>query len=127
MHTKIHKVIFNQIKIQFVIVYDYTHMMKITFMIHKSEQIRENPFIPPESSERLLYWTAYSYTQGEPKIATEPIDFSFDTKLSSLPETLSLPSTPSKNLISPTICPLNFSTNLDARYQEQPSTNTPYD
>ena len=55
----------------------------------------------------------------------EPIDISLDTTLSSLPETLSLPSTPSLSQISPTLFPLNFPTNLDARYQEQSSTNTP--
>ena len=42
-----------------------------------------------------------------------------------MPGTLSLPSTPSLSQISPTLFPLNFPTNLDARYQEQSSTNTP--
>ena len=55
----------------------------------------------------------------------EPIDISSDTTLSSLPETLSLPSTPSISQISPTLFPLNFPSNHDARYQEQSSTNTP--
>ena len=55
----------------------------------------------------------------------EPIDISSDTTLSSLPETLSRPSTPSLSQISPTLFPLNYPTNLDARYQEQSSTNTP--
>ena len=55
----------------------------------------------------------------------EPIDFSSDTTLSSLPETLSLPLTPSLCQNSPTLFPLNFPTNLDARYQEHSSTNTP--
>ena len=54
----------------------------------------------------------------------EPIDISSDTTLSSLPETLSLPSTPSLSQISPTLFPLNFPTNFDARYPEQSSTNT---
>ena len=35
------------------------------------------------------------------------------------------PSTPSLSQISPTLFPLNFPTNLDARYQEQSSNNTP--
>ena len=35
MPIKMHKVIANQIKIQFVITYLYTHMMKIIFNIHK--------------------------------------------------------------------------------------------
>ena len=54
-----------------------------------------------------------------------PIDISTDTTLSSLPETLSLPSTPSLSQISPTLFPLNFPNNLDARYREQSSSNTP--
>ena len=45
--------------------------------------------------------------------------------LSILPETLSLPSTPSLSQISPTIFPLNFPTHLDSRYQEQSSNNIP--
>ena len=91
-----------------------------------SEQIRENPFNPPDSTERPTYCSTHSYTQGEPKLLNEPIDVSSDTTLSSLPETLSLPSTPSlSQQISPTLSPLNFPTNLDARYQEQSSTNTP--
>ena len=44
---------------------------------------------------------------------------------SSLQETLSLPSTPSISQKSPTLFPLNFPSNHDARYQEQSSTNTP--
>ena len=55
----------------------------------------------------------------------EPTDISSDTTLSSLPETLSLPSTPSISQISPTLFPFNFPTNLDTRYQKQSSTNTP--
>ena len=89
-----------------------------------SEQIRENPFNTPESTERLPYWASHSYTQGEPKIVREPKDISSDTTSLTLPETLSLPSTPSISQISPTPSPLIFPTNLDARYQEQPSTNT---
>ena len=55
----------------------------------------------------------------------DPIDISTDTTLSSLPETLSLPSTPSLSQISPKFFPLNFPNNLDARYREQSSTNIP--
>ena len=91
-----------------------------------SELIRESPFNPPDTTERPPYWATHSYTQGEPNLVNEPIDISSDTTLSSLPETLSLPSTPSLSQISPTLFPLNFPTNLDARYQEQSSTNTPY-
>ena len=65
-----------------------------------------------------------AFTQGEPKIANEAIDISSDTTLS-LPETLSLPSTPSLSQISPTPFPLNFPTNLDARYREHSSNNVP--
>ena len=65
-----------------------------------SQQIRENPFNPPDTRERPPYWATHSYTQGEPNIVNEPIDISTDTTLSSLPETLSLPSTPSLSQIS---------------------------
>ena len=92
-----------------------------------SQQIRENPFNPPDITERPPYWTTHSYTQGEPNLVNDPIDISSDTTLSSLSETISLPSTPYSSQMSPTLFPLNFPTNLDARYQEQSSTNTPYD
>ena len=53
-------------------------------------------------------------------------DISTDTTTSSsLPETLSLPSTPSISQISPPPFNLNFPNNLDARYREQSSTNIP--
>ena len=90
-----------------------------------SQQIRENLFNPTDTTERPPYRTTHSYTQGEPNIVNEPIDISSDTTLSSLPETLSLPSTPSMSQISPTLFPLNFSNNLDARYREQSSSNIP--
>ena len=67
-----------------------------------SEQIRENPFNPPIYA-RLPYWATHSYTQGEQNLVNGPIDISTDTTLSSLPETLSLPSTPSLSQISPTL------------------------
>ena len=89
-----------------------------------SKKIRENPFNPSNTTERLPYWTTQPYSQGEPNLVNEPIDFSSDTTLSSLPETLSLPSTPSISQISPSFSPLNFPNNLDARYREQ-STNIP--
>ena len=54
----------------------------------------------------------------------DPIDISTDTTLSSLAETLSLPSTPISQT-SPPLFPLNFPNNLDARYREQSSTNIP--
>ena len=56
-----------------------------------SAQIRENPFNPPNTTERLPYWATQSYPQGEPNLVNDPIDTSSDTTLSSLPETLSLP------------------------------------
>ena len=91
-----------------------------------SEQIRENPFNPPNQTSRLPYWTTQSFTQGEPNLINDPIDISTDTTASSsLPETLSLPSTPSISQISPTPFPLNFPNKLDARYREQSSTNIP--
>ena len=52
-----------------------------------SEQLRENLFNPPDTTERLPYWTTHSYTQGEPNLVNEPIDISSDTTVSSLPET----------------------------------------
>ena len=86
-------------------------------------QIRENPFNPPNPNERLPYWTTQSYPQGEPNLVNK-IDNSSDTTLSSLPETLSLPSTPSISQISPSFFPLNISRDIDPRYSEQ-STNIP--
>ena len=90
-----------------------------------SEQIRENPFNPPNQKSQLPYWTTHSFTQGEPNLINDPIDISTDTTSSSLPETLSLPSTPSINQVSPTPFNLSFPNNLDARYREQSSTNIP--
>ena len=66
-----------------------------------------------------------SFTQGEPNLLKDPIDISSDTFLS-LPETLSLPSTPSTISQSPTtIIPLNFPTNLDDRNRELLINNIP--
>ena len=65
------------------------------------------------------------YRQGEPNLVNDPIDISTDTTLSSLPKTLSLPSTPSLSQFLPTLFPLNFPNKLDARYREQSSTNIP--
>ena len=53
-----------------------------------SQQIRENPFNPPDTKERPPYWKTHSYTQGEPNLVNESIDISSDTTLSSLPERL---------------------------------------
>ena len=89
-----------------------------------SEQIRENPVNPPNTTERLPYWTTQPYLQRTPSLVNEPIDISSDTTLSSLPETLSLPSRPSISQISLSFSPINFPNNLDARYREQ-STNIP--
>ena len=90
-----------------------------------SEQIRENPFNPPTTTERLPYWLTHKYPHSEPNLVNNRVDVSFDTTLSTLPETLSLPSTPSLSKISPSTFPLNFPTNLDSRYQEQSSHNIP--
>ena len=65
-----------------------------------------------------------SYSQGEPNLVNDPIDTSSETTFSSLPETLSLPSTPSLSQISPSIFPLNISYDIETRYSEQ-STNIP--
>ena len=93
--------------------------------IPTSEQIEENPFNPPATTERLPYWVTHKYTNGESILVNNPIDVSFDTTLSTLPEILSLPSTPSLSQISPSTFPLNFLLNLDSRYQEQSSHNIP--
>ena len=83
-----------------------------------SEQIRENPFSPPATTEHLPYWVTHTYTQGEPNLVNVPIDVSSDT-------TLSLPSTPSLSQISPTLFPLKFSPHLHSIYHEQSSNNIP--
>ena len=62
------------------------------------------------------------FPQGESNLVNDPIDVSSDTSLS-LPETLSLPSIPSLTPISPTPFPLNFPTNIDARYREISTNN----
>ena len=36
-----------------------------------SQQIRENPFNPADTTERPSYWTIHSYTQGDPNIINE--------------------------------------------------------
>ena len=66
-----------------------------------SAQLCENPFNPPNTTERLPYWATQSYPQGEPNLVNDPIDTSSDTTLSSLPDTLSLPSTTSISQILP--------------------------
>ena len=60
--------------------------------------------------------------QGEPKLVNDPIDVSSESSLA-LPETLSLPSTPSLTPFSQTPFPPNFPTNLDARYRENSTNN----
>ena len=90
-----------------------------------SEQIRENAFTNATTTERPPYWATNKYPHGESNLVNNPIDVSFYTTLSTLPETLSLPSTPSLSQISPSTFPLNFPTNLDSRYQEQSSHNIP--
>ena len=62
------------------------------------------------------------FPQDEPNLANDPIDVSSDTSLL-LPDTLSLPSTPSLTPISQTPFPSNFPTNLDARYRENSTNN----
>ena len=44
-----------------------------------SAQLRENPFNPPNTTERLPYWTTQPYPQGEPNLVNDPIDTSSDT------------------------------------------------
>ena len=87
-----------------------------------SEQIRENTFNPPATTEHLLFWMTQAFTQGEPNLVNDPIDVSSHTTLS-LPESLSLPSTPLLNQISQTPIPTNFPTYLDARYRKNSTNN----
>ena len=63
-----------------------------------------------------------AFTQSEPNLVNDPIDVSSDPILS-LPETLSLPSTPSITQISQTPFPPKFPTNLDARYRKNSTIN----
>ena len=63
-----------------------------------------------------------AFTRGELNYVNDPIEVSSDTNLS-LPETLSLPSTPSLTQISQTPFTPNFTTNLDARYKENSTNN----
>ena len=86
-----------------------------------SEQVRENPFNPPATTEHLPFRMTKAFTQGEPNLVNDPIDASSDTTLS-LAETHSLPSTPSITPISQTPFPTNFPTSFDTRYREN-STN----
>ena len=64
-----------------------------------------------------------AFTQGEPNLVNDPIDISSDTSLS-LPETLSLPSTPS-TISQTSNYPLNFPTNLEDRYRDFLTNNIP--
>ena len=63
-----------------------------------------------------------AFTQSEPNLVNNPIDIPSDTILS-LPEKLSLPSTPSLIQISQTPLPRNFPTNLHARFRENSTNN----
>ena len=66
-----------------------------------------------------------AFTQGEPNLVNDPIEISSDTSLS-LPETLSLPSTPSTiNQTPTTTFPLNFPTNFNDRYKEDLTNKIP--
>ena len=87
-----------------------------------SEHIRENLFDPQATTEHLPFWMTQAVTQGEPNLANDPIDVSSDTSLS-LPETLSLPSTPSQTQILQTPFPQNSPTNVDARCREKSTNN----
>ena len=78
---------------------------------------------PPTSSQHLAHWMTQGFTQGESNLLNEPTEISSETSLS-LPETLSLPSTPI-NQISTTSFPPHFSTNLDDRYKEYLTKKTP--
>ena len=73
---------------------------------------------PPTLTQRLPHWMTKAFTPGERNLVNNPIDISSDTSLP-LPETLSLPATPSTiSQIPNTLFPLNFPTNVDDRYRE---------
>ena len=65
----------------------------------------------------------HAFTQGESNLINEPIDISSETSLP-LPDTLSIPSTPSVSQISTTSFYPDFLTNLDDRYKEHLTNNT---
>ena len=66
-----------------------------------------------------------TFSQDETNLVNDHIDISSDTSLS-LPEILSLPSTPSVTGQTPsTTFPTNFPSQLDDRYRKLQSTNTP--
>ena len=88
-----------------------------------SEQIRENPFNPPATTEHLPFWMTQAFTQGEPNLVNDPKNVSSDTSLS-LSETLSLPSTPSLTQFSQTPFSPSVPTNRDARYRENSTNNS---
>ena len=87
-----------------------------------SEQIRENPFVPPANTEHPPFLMTQVFTRAKPNLVNNPIDVSSDIHLS-LPGTISLPSTPSLTQISQTPFPPNFPRNLDARYRENSTKN----
>ena len=67
-----------------------------------------------------------TFSKGEPKLVHEPIEITSDTSLS-LPEILSLLSTPSTTgQTRTTTFPTNFPINLNDRYRELRSTNIPF-
>ena len=64
-----------------------------------------------------------AFSQGQPSLVNDTLDISCNTSVS-LPETLSLPSTPSITGQTPTTTfPENFPTNLGDRYRELRRTN----
>ena len=92
--------------------------------IPTSTQLREYPFNPPLHHRTTTLLGNTTLSARRTKFSNDPIDTSLDTTLSSLPDTLSLPSTPSISQILPSFFPLNSPYNLDARYREQ-STSIP--
>ena len=46
-----------------------------------SDQVRENTFDPAATTEHLPYWITQAFTQSEPILVNDPIDFSSDTTL----------------------------------------------
>ena len=84
---------------------------------------KRNPFNPPTSSHRLPYWINFTFTQGEPDLVNEPIDTSPTINSLLLPETLSLPPTPSvPSKTSLNYFPICFPYRPNKIYQELQST-----
>ena len=88
-----------------------------------SAQIRENPFNPVTSSQHLPHWMTQAFTQGEPNLVNESHQKHSCHYQNSSHSLQALQKV--RYQISTTSFHPNFSTNLDDRYKEHLSNNTP--